>query len=562
MIIGIIVFYLVSIFGAYKVAAQYVFSDYQRTMENVTDYVETNYVGSNLTKGHWLNDPLTIEAVAVEVSGNGNHDYPWKAVFLDSERQVAAKSGSWIYVRGRNGFPNGEMNLDDYLTEEQRKQLYEYWDSLDFMDLEESQETINRLTYDGEGSVVGISLDYAGSENQIRPIQLQIVELKNPENILTLKFSGEKAEYHLCCGMLDFRSNEYGTIINEFALADESIEHKDIGFIRLYVEEWESGGAYQDIYESLEARLNNDNISKVRNKLSGKYEIWEGKDYWYTNILQIDGEYYEIYLTGTYDETEEVIASEVFKNAVILQTIMFMIIGLLLIIAVNYLFLKREKLEEARNVFTSAVAHELKTPIAIIENQCECILEQVAPHKDKEYVRSIYNEASYMDKMVQSFLQYNRLSSLTHIEKKDCDLKELVQKEIEKYEDLFESAYQILDVELDEVSAVINEDLLALVIDNYLSNAYKYTSGNCRIDVRLKKEGKGWIFEVFNEGASIAEKDQESLWEIFTREDRARNREKKASGMGLPISRKILELHGFAYGCKTTEEGVRFYFKG
>ena len=70
IVIGIITFYLVSIFGAYKVVAQYVFSDYQRTMENVTEYVETNYVGSNLTKGHWLNDPLTIEAVAVEVSGN------------------------------------------------------------------------------------------------------------------------------------------------------------------------------------------------------------------------------------------------------------------------------------------------------------------------------------------------------------------------------------------------------------------------------------------------------------------------------------------------------------
>ena len=106
----------------------------------------------------------------------------------------------------------------------------------------------------------------------------------------------------------------------------------------------------------------------------------------------------------------------------------------------------------------------------------------------------------------------------------------------------------------------VNEELLALVIDNYLSNAHKYTAGNCRIQVSLKKEKDGWSFVVFNEGASIAAEDTTEIWEIFAREDQARNREKGSSGMGLPISRQILELHGFKYGCESEREGVRFWF--
>ena len=364
----------------------------------------------------------------------------------------------------------------------------------------------------------------------------------------------------MCCGMLDFNTDKYGEINYKFALADENIEHKDIGYIFVYFEDWEFGGENQPTYQILDERLSENNISNVRNKMEGEYVIWEGKEYWYTNIIQINGKYFEIYLAGTYDEMAEIFGSEVFKNTVFLQTIMFAIIGIVILIAVNKLLSKKEKFEEARKVFTSAVAHEMKTPIAIIENQCECILGGVAPHKDKEYVKSIYQEASYMNKMVQSFLQYNRLINLTIIEKSVCDLKMLVQKEVEKYEDLFESAYQIVDVKLEEVSAEVNEELLALVIDNYLSNAYKYTGGNCRIQVSLKKEENSWSFEVFNEGASIIQKDKESIWEIFTRGDRARNREKGSSGMGLPICKQILELHGFDYGCESTRDGVRFWF--
>ena len=59
VIIGIISFYLISVLGAYKVAAQYIESDYQRTMEHVSDYIETNYVGRDVKDIHTTTEKIT-----------------------------------------------------------------------------------------------------------------------------------------------------------------------------------------------------------------------------------------------------------------------------------------------------------------------------------------------------------------------------------------------------------------------------------------------------------------------------------------------------------------------
>lgn len=136
-----------------------------------------------------------------------------------------------------------------------------------------------------------------------------------------------------------------------------------------------------------------------------------------------------------------------------------------------------------------------------------------------------------------------------------------MQEEIEKYEDLFEAAGVKCNVSMEETEQIRgNKELLTLVIDNYLSNAYKYTESGRTITVKLTREKKGCRFWVWNEGARLAEEDVTRVWDILSRQDKSRNREKGSTGMGLPICRRILELHGFAYGCGNKENGVEFWF--
>ena len=152
---------------------------------------------------------------------------------------------------------------------------------------------------------------------------------------------------------------------------------------------------------------------------------------------------------------------------------------------------------------------------------------------------------------------------MTQIEKEESNLCEIVNKELQKYEDLIESAGLVLEVEMeDEVNAVVNKELLAVVIGNYLSNAYKYTDAGRCVKVLLRWENKKGYFEVFNEGGYIDPKYKDAIWDVLGRQDKARNRKLGSSGMGLPICRKILELHGFEYGYENVENGVRFWFIG
>lgn len=126
-----------------------------------------------------------------------------------------------------------------------------------------------------------------------------------------------------------------------------------------------------------------------------------------------------------------------------------------------------------------------------------------------------------MNRLIVSFLQYNRLQKIQHLEKVKCDMREIVQEEIEKYEDLFESAGVKCNVSMEETEQIRgNKELLTLVIDNYLSNAYKYTESGRTITVKLTREKKGCRFWVWNEGARLEEEDITRVWDILSRQDK------------------------------------------
>lgn len=560
-ILGLLLCYVVCLGASYKMAGKYVASDFERSMENLTKYFETEYTQQDNTGFGDKVFEMTPDNLALEFSKTADHDYPWQAAFVDSKGEIAAKTGSGIYLYSKTdgGF---YISLEEYLTEEHYEQLEEFWASVEY-----PEYIANPLTRE----YVGYGIDCYVENGMLIPVKLQLVELERPEHILTLQLSDEKADYHYCgTNLLDYDPGDEELV--EYykedgscyiQLADESIANKSTAYVLTYFEDVENGGRNRELYQSLSEELNEANIkNNIALKLSGSQIYTMENAYWYVNYLQINGEHYTMYLTAEYSEFGEVIHSSVFVNAVAMQSILFIIIALILLLGINSLYKKNQKLEQSRQMFTSAVAHELKTPIAIIQNQCECVLEDVNPEKNKEYVRSVYDEAVRMNKMILSFLQYNRLQSMTHVEKEKCNFSEIIMAEVQKYEDLIEAAGQILEIDINEnVEANVNPELIAVVAGNYLSNAYKYTDENREIKISLKKENGKVCFEVFNEGAVIDQSHEKQIWDVLGRQDEARNREKGSSGMGLPICRQILELHGAEYGCEMKDGGVEFWFR-
>ncbi len=224
---------------------------------------------------------------------------------------------------------------------------------------------------------------------------------------------------------------------------------------------------------------------------------------------------------------------------------------------------KKKKLEESRNTLTSATAHELKTPISIIQNQCECIMENIAPEKNEEYIQSIYNESQRMNKIVCDFLQYNRLVQAEELELKETDLTVLMKEEITKYEELFKLNQKSVKVDLCENAiAKVNPEMIGLVINNFFSNAVKHSGVGGDVEIKLERvhDNKLLKFSVYNSGSKIDDNLQGDIWEVLSKTDKSRTERGTSGGMGLAIASRILELHKFSYGCKNVKNGVEFWF--
>ena len=149
----------------------------------------------------------------------------------------------------------------------------------------------------------------------------------------------------------------------------------------------------------------------------------------------------------------------------------------------------------------------------------------------------------------------------TDIDKKACDLDRIVKKEIEKYRPFAASKdVGIENLAVEKCSVKCNDELIGLVIDNFLSNAVKFAIPKTVIKVSLTRKGKKFKLGIYNKGENISKEQGKELWELLYKGDMSRSRDENSSGMGLAICRQILELHNFKYGFENKEDGVEFYF--
>ena len=278
-------------------------------------------------------------------------------------------------------------------------------------------------------------------------------------------------------------------------------------------------------------------------------------------VVEIDGENYFFVFKSYFNKFERAFHDSSCFTIALTVILVFNVLMLVLPDKLLQKYRERQSFEEIKSSFTSAMAHEMKTPIAIIQNQCECILENIAPENNNEYVSSIYDEATKMNKLVGDMLQYNRVSQISILDLERTDLGAIVNNEIDKYKKQFEIHQKQISVEIETDKKIkCDRTLIALVIDNFLSNAVKHTDDGGEIKVTVKNGVEGVKVIVFNSGSYIPNDEKGKIWSVLYKTDKSRTDRDKSSGVGLAVSAKILDLHKADYGCTNVENGVKFYF--
>ena len=222
-----------------------------------------------------------------------------------------------------------------------------------------------------------------------------------------------------------------------------------------------------------------------------------------------------------------------------------------------------EKLKSDRESkeLISNISHDLKTPITAIKGYVEGIRDGVAssPEKLDKYIRTIYNKANDMDRLINELTYYssidnNRIPYNFHrinVAEFFADCVEDVGLDLESkniqlnYSNLVEPDTRI----------IADPEQLKKVINNIIGNSIKYMDKEKGvIDIRLLDEVDSIRVEIEDNGKGIAAKDLGNIFERFYRTDASRNSMKGGSGIGLSIVKKIIEDHG-GYIWATSKEG-------
>lgn len=215
-----------------------------------------------------------------------------------------------------------------------------------------------------------------------------------------------------------------------------------------------------------------------------------------------------------------------------------------------------QRLEVIRKEFVSNFTHEIKTPLGIINGFSELVEIEQDEKKRNEYITIIQNETKRINKLVLAMLDLSKLESQkVSLKLEEVDLLDIVGDCLDSMMYLFERKQIKVHTQLDSSMVKADRFKIEMVIDNFISNALRYTAEGKNVYVRLDEHG----FEIENEGHPIPKDDLEKIWLTFHKVDRSRNAE--GTGLGLAICKAILDLHHFEYGVKNTEKGVLFYFK-
>ena len=214
--------------------------------------------------------------------------------------------------------------------------------------------------------------------------------------------------------------------------------------------------------------------------------------------------------------------------------------------------------ETERRQMTSHMAHELKTPLAVIHCCCEGLQEDIAPEKRRQYLDTILSEAEELDAMVLEMLDLSRLEAgKVKLSRDDFDLAEMAQAVFQRLEAA--AADRELTVELscgDPCPVSADEGRLRQAMGNLAANAVRYAPAGSTVRARVWREGNWTCFAVENDSPPFTRDELEKIWERFYR--REEDRSGRGTGLGLAITRQIVELHGGRCRAENIPGGVRF----
>ncbi|MQA73136.1 MAG: HAMP domain-containing protein [Solirubrobacterales bacterium] len=209
--------------------------------------------------------------------------------------------------------------------------------------------------------------------------------------------------------------------------------------------------------------------------------------------------------------------------------------------------------DRSKDEFIALVSHELRTPLTSIVGYVELLDEDAAtpepaldPAERRRFLEVINRNARRLLRLVGELLFVARVDAGgLDLDRERVELREVVADSVEAAHPAAEEAGVKLQAEVDGVPAIDGDSgRLGQAVDNLLSNAIKFTPRGGLVSVRARSAGEEALISVSDTGVGIPAADQARLFERFFRASSARSGHTPGVGLGLVITRAIVEGHG------------------
>lgn len=226
----------------------------------------------------------------------------------------------------------------------------------------------------------------------------------------------------------------------------------------------------------------------------------------------------------------------------------------------NSLVEELSSVETLRTDFVANVSHEMKTPLAVMQNYAGMLSSpELSEEKRIEYATAMSEACRRLSAMMTNMLKLNRLENQQiYPRAEEYDLGEQLCECLLGFEQVWESRNIEIDTDIaEDVRIKADSELLRLVWNNLLSNAFKFTDDGGKVRVTLARDGKYAVVSVEDNGCGMTREIGEHIFEKFYQGDRSRATQ--GNGLGLALVKRVIDItDGEIYVNSVLGEGSEF----
>ena len=216
--------------------------------------------------------------------------------------------------------------------------------------------------------------------------------------------------------------------------------------------------------------------------------------------------------------------------------------------SLDYMASQLNESDKFQQKFLSNISHDFRSPLTSIKGYLEAIQDgTIPPEMLDKYICIMLFETERLTKLTSNILTLNELDPKSvRLDISTFDLNSIIRHTVETFEGTCKKKGIKFNITYANSVQNVKADKgrIQQVIYNLIDNAIKFSKENSYIYITVKEKGEKAQISIKDTGCGIAKEDIDKIWDRFYKSDSSRGRDKKGSGLGLSITKEVIQAHG------------------